>query len=212
MHQQRGGVWRAQDCALVFIDYQDSVITHVWEQDRRVVELHARTLATAAVGLDIPVVLSTVAVKMGINTPILPSLAVAVPGVEPIDRSNMNAWEEPAFRDAVKATGRRRLVMCGIMTSICLAYAAVDALADGYEVAFVENAVADTTKEQHDIAVLRLAHAGAVPNTSPAIISEWFRDWESPLADVARQIYPSYFEEWAAFKRAPEQYEPKGLV
>jgi nicotinamidase-related amidase len=212
VNEQRGGVWRAEDCALVMIDYQDSVIAAVWEQDRRVVELHARTLATAAVALDVPVVLSTVAVKMGINTPILPSLAAAVPDVEPIDRANMNAWEDPAFLDAVKATGRRRLVMCGLVTSICLAYAAVDALADGYEVAFVENAVADTTKEQHDIAVLRLAHAGAVPNTSPAIISEWFRDWESPLADVARQIYPSYFEEWAAFKRAPEQYEPKGLV
>jgi nicotinamidase-related amidase len=212
MNEQRGGVWRAEDCALVMIDYQDSVIAAVWEQDRRVVELHARTLATAAVALDVPVVLSTVAVKMGINTPILPSLAAAVPGVEPIDRSNMNAWEDPAFLDAVKATGRKRLVMCGLVTSICLAYAAVDALADGYEVAFVENAVADTTKEQHDIAVLRLAHAGAVPNTSPAIISEWFRDWESPLADVARQIYPPYFEDWAALKRAPEQYEPKGLV
>jgi nicotinamidase-related amidase len=194
------------------IDYQDSVIAAVWEQDRRVVELHARTLATAAVALDVPVVLSTVAVKMGFNTPILPSLAAAVPDVEPIDRSNMNAWEDPAFLDAVKATGRKRLVMCGLVTSICLAYAAVDALADGYEVAFVVNAVADTTKEQHDIAVLRLAHAGAVPNTSPAIISEWFRDWESPLADVARQIYPPYFEDWAAMKRAPEQYEPKGLA
>jgi hypothetical protein len=79
------GVWDASECALVFIDYQ-------------VVELHARTLAMAAVGFDIPVVLSTVAVEMGINTPILPSLAAAVPGVEPIDRYTMDALEDAAFR------------------------------------------------------------------------------------------------------------------
>jgi nicotinamidase-related amidase len=109
-----GGVWDESECALVFIDYQDSVLADVWEQDRRVVELHARTLATAAVGLDIPVVLSTVAVEMGFNTPILASLAAAVPGVEPIDRFTMNAWEHPPFLDAVKATGRKRLVMCGL--------------------------------------------------------------------------------------------------
>jgi nicotinamidase-related amidase len=206
------GVWDASACALVFIDYQDSVIADVWEQDRRVVELHARTLAMAAVGFDIPVVLSTVAVEMGINTPILPSLAAAVPGVEPIDRYTMDAWEDAAFRDAVKATGRRRLVMCGLMTSICLAYSAVDALADGYEVAFVANAVADITKEQHDTGLLRLAHAGAVPNTCPAIISEWFRDWSLPAADVVRKIYPPFFEEWAAMKRDPEHYQPTGLT
>src|SRR5580704_737258 len=208
----RRDVWDGSECALVFIDYQDSVIADVWEQDRRVVELHARTLATAAVGLDIPVILSTVAVEMGFNTPILASLAAAVPGVEPIDRFTMNAWEHPPFLDAVKATGRRRLVMCGLVTSICLAYSAVSALADGYEVAFVANAVADITKEQHDIGLLRLAHAGAIPNTSPAIISEWFRDWNLPSADVVRTIYPPFFDEWAALKRAPEHYEPKGLA
>ncbi len=210
--EQRRGVWDGSECALVFIDYQDSVIADVWEQDRRVVELHARTLAMAAVGFGIPVVLSTVAVKMGKNTPIMPSLQAAVPGVEPIDRSTMDAWEDPAFLDAVKATGRKRLVMCGLVTSICLAYSVVSALADGYEVAFVANAVADTTKEQHDTALVRLAHAGAIPNTSPAIISEWFRDWNLPSADVVRRIYPPFFEEWAALKRAPEHYEPKGLA
>jgi len=94
------GVWKAEECALVLIDYQDSVIADVWERDRRLVELHVRTLATAAVGFGIPIVLSTVAVKMGINTPILGSLAEAVPGVDPIDRTNMNAFEDQAFFDA----------------------------------------------------------------------------------------------------------------
>src|SRR5258708_27867565 len=98
--EQRRGIWDGSECALVFIDYQDSVIADVCEQDRRVVELHARTLAMAAVGFGVPVALSTVAVKMGKNTPIMPSLQAAVPGVEPIGRSTMDAWEDPAFLDA----------------------------------------------------------------------------------------------------------------
>ncbi len=73
--------------------------------------------------------------------------------------------------------------MAGIVTSVCLAYPVVDALAVGYEVSFIEDAVADIYRELHETAVLRLAHAGAVPNTTSAMISEWFRDWKSPLAD-----------------------------
>jgi nicotinamidase-related amidase len=212
MSQRSAGIWDAADCALVLIDYQDGVLDLVFEQDRRVVELNARTLATFARAIDVPIVLSTVGVEMGVNTPTIKSIKDALPDVEEIDRSQMNAWEDPAFLAAVKATGRRKLVMAGIVTSVCLAFAAVDALADGYEVAFVEDAVADATKEIHDTAVLRLANAGAVPNTTVAMMAEWFRDWKSPVSDAARELWVPYKEEWAALKRAPKFIEPKGLV
>jgi nicotinamidase-related amidase len=210
MNAQRGGTWDAADCALLLMDYQENVLAQVFEQDRRVVELNARTLATYAVALRMPVVLSTVAVEMGVNKPTIQSLQAALPDVKPIDRSQRNAWRDPVFRDAVKATGRRKLVMGGISTSVCLAYPAADALADGYEVTFIEDAVADSTKEIHDIAVLRLAHAGAVPNTTQAMMAEWDSDWKSPLADVAREIWGPYREEWASLLRAPEQHPVKG--
>ena len=100
----------------------------------------------------------------------------------------MNAWEDAKFVAAVKATGRRRLVMAGIVTSVCLAYPVVDALAAGYEVSFVEDAVGDVYKEWHENAVLRLAQAGAIPRTTAATITEWFRDWKSPFADHARKL------------------------
>jgi hypothetical protein len=86
-------------------------------------------------------------------------------------------------------------VMCGIVTEICLAYPVVAALKDGFEVSFVENAVGGNTKEAHDIAVLRMIQAGAVPNTTTAMICEWFRDWASPLAAAARTILPSSLHE-----------------
>jgi len=186
--QQRRGIWDAADCALLLIDYQQNVLEQVFEQDRRVVELNARALATAAVNFKIPVVLSTVGVEMGVNEPTLASLQAALPNVKDIDRSSMNAWEDRAFLDAVKATGRKRLVIGGIATSVCLTYPVIDALADGYEVTFIEDAVGDSYKELHDTAVLRLAHAGAVPNNTVGMIAEWFRDWKSPVADAWRRL------------------------
>jgi nicotinamidase-related amidase len=210
MDAQRGGAWDAADCALLLMDYQENVLGQVFEQDRRVVEVNARTLATYAVALGIPVVLSTVAVEMGINKPTIQSLQAALPDVKAIDRTQRNAWRDPGFLDAVKGTGRRKLVMGGISTSVCLAYPAVDALADGYDVTFIEDAVADSTKEIHDIAVLRLAHAGAVPNTTMAMMAEWDSDWKSPLADMAREIWGPYREEWAGLLRAPEQHPVVG--
>src|SRR2546426_9775319 len=205
-------LWDASECALVLIDYQDSVLGIVFEQDRRVIALNARTLAKAALDFKIPVILSTVGVEMGVNGPTIPSLRAALANVKEIDRSNMNAWEDPKFIAAVKATGRKRLVMGGIVTSVCLAFAASDALADGFEVSFVVDAVGDTYKECHDAAVLRLTHAGAVPRTTSSMIAEWFRDWKSPLAEAVRTIYPPYYEELAALKQAPESYAPAGLV
>jgi nicotinamidase-related amidase len=206
------GVWDASECALLLIDYQEHVLDAIFEQDRRVVELNARTLAKAAIAFRIPVILSTVGVEMGVNGPTIPSLRAALPGVMDIDRSSMNAWDDTKFVAAVKAMGRKRLVIGGIVTSVCLAYPTVDALVAGYEVSFVEDAVADCYKEWHDTAVLRLAHAGAIPRTTTATISEWFRDWKSPLADSARPLYVPYFEELAALKKAPQIRGPAGLT
>jgi nicotinamidase-related amidase len=212
MSQPRVGFWDASDCALLLIDYQQTVLDLVFEQDRRMVELNARTLAKFAKAIDIPIVFSTWAVEMGIGKPMLPSITAAVPNVKPIDRSNMNAWEDPKFLEAVRATGRKRLVMGGIVTSNALAVAAVSALADGYEVMFIEDAVADAAKEHHDMAVLRLVQAGAVPNTTITMTAEWFRDLKSPYADVAGKLWVPYKEEWAALKRTPKLIEPHGMV
>jgi Isochorismatase family len=100
-------------------------------------------------------------------------------------------------------------VMCGLYTSVCLAYPAIDALRDGFEVMFLEDAVADMSKEEHDVAVLRLIQAGAIPNLSVAMMSEWFRDWALPQADIVRAIYPEYLRQVAALKGKPPMLSPK---
>jgi nicotinamidase-related amidase len=210
-HAEPRAVWDSTDCALVLIDYQENVLDLIFEQDRRVIELNVRSLATTALNFNIPVILSTVGVEMGVDAPTIPSLKAVLPDVKEIDRSSMNAWDDAAFVAAVKATGRKRLVMAGIVTSTCLAFPAVDAIANGYEVTFVEDAVGDRFKHLHDTAVLRMVQAGAIPNSALSIISEWFRDWKSPLADYARDLYVPYLEQIAALKREPEFHQPRGL-
>ena len=191
MDQEHDDRWDPADCVLVLMDYQDTVLAAISDQSRSTVELNALTLATAATDLDIPIVLGTVGVAIGMNGPTIPSLASALADIEPIDRSRMNAWEHYEFVEAVTATGRNRLVMAGIVTSVCLTYPALSALADGYQVAFIEDAVADITAEFHDFAVSRLANAGAAQSGTIAMISEWFRDWDPLLADPARRLMPN---------------------
>jgi nicotinamidase-related amidase len=205
-------VWDASECVLMLIDYQDHVLDVIFAQDRRVIELNAQTLTKMAVAFNIPVILSTVGVEMGANGPTIGSLQSLLPHVKDIDRSTMNAWGDPKFVAAVKGTGRKRLVMCGISTSACLTYPVVSALADGYEVTFIEDAVGDSSKRQHDTAVLRLAHAGAIPNTTVGMIAEWFLDWQLPVADAWRKLAPQYYDEIAALQRAPEFQTPRGFT
>jgi nicotinamidase-related amidase len=205
-------VWDASECVLMFIDYQDHVMDLIFAQDRRIIELNIRTLAKMAVAFKIPVILSTVGVEMGVNGPTVETLRTVLPHVQDIDRSSMNAWGDAKFVAAVKATGRKRLVMCGISTSACLTYPVVSALADGYEVTFIEDAVGDTSKQQHDTAVLRLAHAGAIPNTTVGMIAEWFLDWNLPVADEWRKVAVPYYDEIAALQRAPQYQTPHGFT
>jgi nicotinamidase-related amidase len=162
-----------------------------------VVDLNTRLLIKAAKAFGMPVVLSTVGVEMGVNQPTRGPILAELPGVQPIDRSSMNAWEDAAFLQAVKRTGRKRLVFGALYTEICLAFPVVDALKDGYEVTYVVDAVGGMSQLAHRTAIERLAHAGAVPNTALALVTELFRDWKSPVASQAREIIKWYLAEAA---------------
>jgi nicotinamidase-related amidase len=126
------GVWTAEDCALVLIDYQNEMFEVIRSETRAdLVELHVRLLAKTAKAFGVPIVLSTVGVEYGLNGPTLPSILSELDGIEPIDRSSMNAFEDQPFRQAVQATGRKRLIIGGFHTEICLTFATVQALKDG---------------------------------------------------------------------------------
>jgi nicotinamidase-related amidase len=190
------GVWTADACALVLIDYQKEMFEVIRsETNADMVELHVRLLAKTAKAFGLPIVLSTVGVGYGLNGPTLPSVLAELEGIEPIDRSSMNAFEDPVFRAAVEATGRKRLIIAGLHTEICQTFATVSALQGGYDVLYVTDAVGGRSQIAHRTAIERLAHAGAGPTTALAVVTELFRDWAGPLAGPALDTIYWYFNE-----------------
>src|ERR1700683_4494239 len=190
------GVWTYEDCALVLIDFQNELFEVIGaETDRDMGELHVRLLARTAKAFGMPIVLSTVGVGYGFNGPTLPAVLAELDGREAIDRSSMNAFEDKAFREAVEATGRKRLIIAGLHTEICLTFATVQALEDGYDVLYVTDAVGGRSEVAHRTAIDRLAHAGAGPTNALAAVPGLFRDWAAPLAGSALEVIHGYFRE-----------------
>ncbi len=190
------GVWIADGVALVLIDYQKEMFENVKSETKPdEIELNVRFLIRAARAFNIPVILSSVGVQMGVNGPTRPAIQDELPGIEVIDRSSMDAWEDKAFRAAINKTGKKRLIFAALYTEICLAFPVIDAMRDGYEAMFVVDAVGGMSQLAHRTAIERLTAAGAVPNTSLALVTELFRDWKSPIADKAREVIKWYLPE-----------------
>jgi nicotinamidase-related amidase len=189
-------VWTAEEVALVLIDYQKEMFENVRsETSPALIELNVRFVTKAARAFNVPVILSSVGVQMGVNGPIRRSIQDELPGATVIDRSSMDAWEDKAFRTAVESTGKKRLIFGALYTEICLAFPIVDAMRDGYQATFVVDAVGGMSQLAHRTAIERLTAAGAVPNTALALVTELFRDWKSPLADKAREVIKWYMPE-----------------
>lgn len=202
MPEAKKGVWVAEDVVLVLIDYQKEMFENVRSETAPdEIELNVRFLIRVAKAFNIPVILSTVGVKMGVNGPTRAAIQAELPGIEVIDRTSMDAWEDKAFRAAVEATGKKRIIFGALYTEICLAFPVVDAMRDGFEAMFVVDAVGGMSQLAHRTAIERLTAAGAIPNTSLALVTELFRDWESPLADKAREVIKWWMPE--AQKLAP---------
>jgi nicotinamidase-related amidase len=190
------GVWTNQDSALVLIDYQRDQFESIRsETPADLIELNTRWLVRAAKAFDVPIVLSTMGVEAGTNSPTLPAIAAELDGIEPIDRSSTNSFDSDEFREAVAATGRTRLIFGALQTEVCLAFAVIEALKAGYEAEFVTDAVGSRSEIAHQTGVRRLSLAGAVPNTTLAVVMEWFRDWTGPLAEAARNVTEWYLAE-----------------
>lgn len=109
-------LWDSHDCCLILIDYQEEMFSKIKSGDPEEIELKLKLLVKAALEIKIPVILSTVGVSMGVNQPTRRSIADLLPDIQAIDRSTMNAWEDENFKAAVKATKKKRLIFCALMT------------------------------------------------------------------------------------------------
>lgn len=180
-----------QNCALVVIDFQPVQVSSVASRDRRSLVENVTAVARTAKLYGLPVVLSTVNVKTGINQPMIRQITSVFPDIEPIDRTSINAWEDEDFVRAVKATKRRKLVMCALWTEVCLVFPALDALKEGFEVYPVVDAVGGTSLEAHEVGLRRLEQAGGKPTTWTQLICELQRDWnrKATAPDFAKILF-----------------------
>jgi nicotinamidase-related amidase len=165
------------NAALVIIDFQPLQVTSVASMDRRILVQNISAVAKIAKLFDLPVVLTTVNVRSGFNKPMIHQLAEIFPDIDPIDRTTLNAWEDDAFRSAVEATGRKKLIMCAIWTEVCLAFPVLSAMRAGFDVFPVVDAVGGTSLVAHRAALDRMQQAGAQVTSWVQLICELQRDW-----------------------------------
>lgn len=166
-----------QNAALLIIDFQPVQVSSIVTMEKRLLIANVVNLAKSAKLYDLPVVLTTVNVATGLNTPTITPITDVLPGVTPIDRTAINAWEDEDFVAAVKATGRRKLIMVALWTEVCLAFPALDALREGFDVFAVVDAVGGTSQLAHQAGIDRVVQAGGKPVSWIQVVCELQRDW-----------------------------------
>ncbi len=165
-----------ENAAFLFIDYQPSQLATVRSMDHALLVKNAVSTVRTIKTFGVPVVHSTVNVASG-QGPTLPELAGLLTDDKPLDRTTVNSWEDIEFVQAVRATGRRKLIICALWTEICMAFTALDALREGYEVYPVVDAIGGTSPEAHRAGLDRVTQAGGQPISWVSLAVELQRDW-----------------------------------
>jgi len=167
-----------QNAAFVIIDYQPVQVNSIASMDRQLLVNNIVGTAKAAVAYGLPIVHSTVNVKTGLNKPPIGQLRKVLGDYPTYDRTSINAWEDVEFRQAVAATGRRKLIMTALWTEACLTFPTLDALREGHEVYVVADAVGGTSVTAHEMALRRVEKAGAQMISVAQLFCELQRDWQ----------------------------------
>ncbi len=190
------GLLTQDNCVVTLIDHQPQMLFGVSSFDRQSIINNTVALAKATRVFDVPVVLSTVETH-NFSGNLWPQLHAVFPTQTPIERSSMNAWDDQNFVAAIKATGRKKIVLAGLWTETCVALPTVQAIHDGYEIYVVEDCCGDVSQLAHDNAMKRVIQAGAKPVTSLSVMLEWQRDWAQKdtydaVMDIVKAHYGAY--------------------
>jgi len=171
-----------ENAILLLVDHQVGLYTGVRDIDTLALKHNVVGLAKAALALKVPIIVTTTTEAMW--GPMIPELAEALPGVERIERTTVNAWDERRVVDAVRATGRKKLIVTGISTDVCLAFPAISAIADGYNSYAVIDASGGFTQTQVDMGVARMLQAGVIPVGYSNVAVEMLADNAAPEAEA----------------------------
>jgi len=160
---------------LILIDHQPFQFANLHSHEPTMIVNNVIGLAKTAKVFGVPTILTTVLEERG--GLLIKGLQDVFPEQRPINRTFINTWEDSRVVEAVRKTGRKKLIMAALWTEICLAMPAIQAMGEGYEVYIVTDASGGVTTEAHDMAVRRMVQAGAVPITWLAVQGELQRDW-----------------------------------
>jgi nicotinamidase-related amidase len=166
-----------ENAAFLLIDYQPSPLAGVHSIDHALLIKNAVSTVKTIKVFGVPVVHSTANVASGRGRPTLPELAGLLTDDKPLDRTTINSWEDIEFVQAVRATGRRKLIICALWTEACLSFTSLDALREGYEVYPVTDAIGGTSPEAHRAGLDRVIQAGGQPISWVSLACELQRDW-----------------------------------
>lgn len=177
-----------EESVLVLIDHQPYQFANLHSHEPTLITNNVVGLAKLAKAFDVPTVLTTVIEERGGH--LIKALQDVFPEQKPINRTFINTWEDRRVVDVVERTGRKKLIIAGLWTEICVAMPAIQALGEGYDVFVVTDACGGVTAEAHDMAMRRMEQAGVVPITWMAVSGEWQRDWarESTLPAIAEIV------------------------
>jgi nicotinamidase-related amidase len=173
---QYNKLYTPEDSAIAFIDFQPQMTFGVASIDRATLMNNVTLLAKVAKEFKIPTVLSSVETE-SFSGYTWPQLLDVFPGQPVVERTSMNSWDEPVFRAAIEATGRKNILLCGLWTEVCVTWPAIEMLGAGYNIYVVEDCCGATSPAAHEAALSRMVQAGAVRVTTIPAILEWQRDW-----------------------------------
>ncbi|MGA9087057.1 MAG: isochorismatase family protein [Methanoregula sp.] len=182
-----------KNSALVLVDYQPAMFAGVASGDKALIRTAATCAAKAAGILDVPVVLSAIGPQR--NGEFIADITSLFPGKEVFARAipSFDAFEDEPTYAAFKKTGRKKVVVSGLWTSMCFTYTALHAIRDGYEVYGLMDAAGDSTPAAHMFGIRRMIQAGVIPITVESLVSEWMHDWGNPKSmQLVKEVYSKY--------------------
>ncbi|MBV9529080.1 isochorismatase family protein [Sphingomonas sp.] len=201
-----------ENAAVLFIDNQTTLALGVQSIDMQLLRTNIEALAKLAKLFDLPVVLTTTGGGAeGPSGPLLKPITDTFPDVAPINRMGaLNAMDDPRFAEAVKATGRRKLILTGITTDFCLVYPALSLIAAGYHVFIACDAAGSWTRDINDWAIQRLIQAGATPTNVQSIAGELQNSATNRDSEAAKARLPEMMGWFSAYTPAPAIIQMNG--
>jgi nicotinamidase-related amidase len=171
-------LYTPQDSVVVFIDHQPQMTFGVANIDRATLINNVTLLAKVAKEFQVPAVLTAVETE-SFSGYVWPQLLDVFPGQPVVERSSMNGWDDPGFRKAIEATGRKNIILTGLWTEVCVTWPALAMLGAGYNIYVVEDCCGATSAAAQEAGLSRMVQAGAVRLTTIAALLEWQRDWKN---------------------------------